>query len=193
MTRKARGSGERRVAGVARNLLRGFDASGEGYARAEAVRAWRAVAGEEVASHARGYTLRDGELVVYVDSGVWANELSALSETYRSAICERLGKEAVRSVRFTVSKWVAEERSWETADAEASGRAKPERVEPVPLSEADVAQLRMMAAAIHDEKVREAVIRAATRKFEWEKGIEARNASQKAVERARRPDSDAEH
>jgi predicted nucleic acid-binding Zn ribbon protein len=50
--------------------------------------AWSTVAGESVCSHTTGAHLRRGELVVYVDSPVWATELSALSEPYRVAINE---------------------------------------------------------------------------------------------------------
>ena len=85
-----------------------LDRTGEGAARARAVSAWRAVAGDEVAAHARGFALREKELLVFVDSPVWANELSVLSEPYRVAVNERLGKELVDTIRFSVSRKVAE-------------------------------------------------------------------------------------
>jgi hypothetical protein len=178
---------------AARSFLRRLDADGQGLDRAQAVSAWRDAAGDEVASHARGFTLREGELVVLVDSGVWATELSALSEHYRAAVNERLGKETVRAVRFTVSKMVAEERWWEAATARPSEGRDAEMVEPVPVSDTELAQIRMMAAGVHDERVRQAVVAAATRHLEWRKGIQARKSAQRAAERPRGPESGVDH
>lgn len=190
---KGRASRDVAAAGVARSLLSRLDRTGEGFERAKAVSAWTDAAGAEVATHARGFALREGELLVFVDSSVWANELSALSEHYRAAVNERIGKETVRSVRFSVSKMVVEERWWEAAESRAEGERDAERVPPVEANTTERDQIRMMASAIHDEKVREAVIAAAIRDLEWRKGIEARNAAQGATQSATGPDSDAEH
>jgi hypothetical protein len=43
----------------------------------------------------------------------------------------------------------------------------------------------MMAAGIHDVELREAVIAAVIAQLEWRKGIEAHNAAERAVQRAR--------
>jgi hypothetical protein len=188
---EGRASRDVAAAGVARSLMSRLDRTGEGFERAKAVTAWRDAAGPEVAAHARGFALREGELLVFVDSSVWANELSALSEHYRTAVNERIGKETVRAVRFTVSKAVAQERWWEAAESRSADERDAERVQPVAATETERGQIRMMASAIHDEKVREAVIAAAICDLEWRKGIEARNAAQRAPQRATGPDSDA--
>lgn len=190
---EGRASRDVAAAGIARSLLSRLDRTGEGFERAKAISAWRDAAGAEVATHARGFALREGELLVFVDSSVWANELSALSEHYRAAVNERIGKETVRAVRFAVSKMVAEERWWEAAESRAAEERHAERVQPVTATETERDQIRMMASSIHDEKVREAVIAAAIRDLEWRKGIDARNAAQGAAERATGPESDAEH
>jgi hypothetical protein len=161
-----------------------LDRTGEGAAGARAVSAWRAVAGDEVAAHARGFALRGQELLVFVDSAVWANELSVLSEHYRVAVNERLGKELVGSMRFAVSKKVGEARSEEAEDdsrASASGRLK---VEPVRATETEIEQVRQMAAGVGDPELREAVIAAAVAHLEWRKGIQARSVAERAVQRA---------
>jgi hypothetical protein len=102
-------------------------------------------------------------------------------------------KEAVREVRFTVSRMVAEERWWDAAESRSVDERDAERVQPVVASDTERDQIRMMATAIHDERVREAVIAAAIRDLEWRKGIEARNAAHGGAERATEADSDAEH
>ena len=53
--------------------------------------AWEIVAGPSAASHTTGAHVRDGELVVYVDSPVWATELSALAALYRQEINKQPG------------------------------------------------------------------------------------------------------
>jgi hypothetical protein len=174
--------GEAKAASVARALLGRLDTRG-GAERALAVTAWTQVAGRDVASHARGFALREGELVVFVDSAARANDLTALSEDYREAVNMVLGKEAVSSMRFAVSKKVAEDKAWDDLETVESEQREADRVEPVPATETEAEQIRQMAAAVHDEKVREAVIAAAIRNLEWRKGIEASNGAHSAAQR----------
>lgn len=177
-------SGSADVTSMARGLLDNLDRSGEGRARAEVIRLWRTVAGDEVYSHARGFALRNGELVVFVDSHAWANDLSIMSEHYLAALQTGAGKEAVTSLRFAVSRKVEEDKQREADDVRDADE-KPAAVEPGTASETERRQLRMMAAGIHDTELREAVIAAAIAQLEWRKGIEAQNAAERAVQGAR--------
>jgi hypothetical protein len=167
---------------MARGILNRLDQAGDGRARADVIGLWRTVAGPEVYSHARGVALRDGELVVFVDSHAWANDLTIMSEHYLAALQSGAGQDTVTSLRFAVSRKVAENKATEAEDR-AAENAPP--VEPAEASETERQQLRMMAAGIHDEELREAVIAAATAQLEWRKGIEAKNAAERAVQRAR--------
>jgi hypothetical protein len=107
-----------------------------------------------------------------------------LSEHYRAAVNERLGKEVVSSMRFAVSKRVAEDRSIESEDAAAEESLAREQAAPVPLTQTEHEQLALMASAVKSERLRETVIAAATAHLQWRKGIEARNAAEKASQRA---------
>lgn len=178
-----------RVGSIADGLWGRLDRTGDGATRARAVMAWRAAAGEEVAAHARGFALRDRELLVFVDSAVWANELSVLSEHYRAAVNERLGKDLVGSIRFTVSRKVEEGIRFDAEDAARSSASEPVRVEPGVASPQEIEHVKRMAGAVVNEKLREAVIAAAIGQLEWRKGIEARNAAESAVQRPTGPDS----
>lgn len=191
MTRADWGPPGTRAGDAAARLLGKLDRSGEGLRRARVVATWREVAGPEVASHARGFALRGTELLVYVDSNVWANELAILSEEYRTALNERLGKEAVGSIRFAVSKKVADRRAEEEADA-AADRSREHRTRPVPVTETEAAQIRHMAAAVKNQEVREAVVAAAIRNLEWRKGIEAEKSAERAAQRAGEPKTNPE-
>jgi hypothetical protein len=177
------------VGTIADGLWGRLDRTGQGAVRARAVSAWRTVAGEEVAAHARGFSLRDQELLVFVDSAVWANELSVLSEHYRTAVNERLGKELVTSIRFAVSRKVAEAKEQEAEDESRASGGAAEKVEPVKATETEIAQVRQMAAVVSDPGLRQAVIAAALAHLEWRKGMEARSVAERAVQRATGADS----
>jgi hypothetical protein len=170
------------VGDAARGVLKRLDRGGN-MERARAVAAWREVAGEEVASHAMGFAMRGSELLVYVDSPVWATELAALSERYRSEINEAVGKELVGSMRFAVSKKVSEELAWEDAQRRTAEAMRVERVDPVPATRQERAQIEAMAAGIHDETLREAAVRAAICGLEWRKGLKADKSPEKAIQR----------
>lgn len=180
-----------RAGDAARELLGRLDRGGN-LERARAVGAWREVAGAEVAAHAIGAAMRRGELLVYVDSPVWASELSALAEQYRTAINTTVGKELVRSLRFTVSKKVSEQHAWDAITSPPERAGEP-RVEPVELDAAETAAIERMASAIHDEALRQAAIRAATADKQWRKGLKAAKSPQRASGGSTGPETDAEH
>jgi hypothetical protein len=175
------GRGAARVGDAARGVLKRLDRSGN-MERARAVAVWRDIAGDEVAAHAMGFAMRGSELLVYVDSPVWATELTALSEDFRSKINTVVGRELVGSMRFTVSKKVLEERAWEAAQRQAAESAQVKRVEPVPATAQERSQIEAMAAGIHDEALRDAAVSAAICGLEWRKGQAADKSSENAVQ-----------
>jgi hypothetical protein len=140
-----------------------------------AVAAWRTAAGPEVDKHTTGVALRSGELLVYVDSAVWASELSIMAEQYRVRVNEEIGEELVRSVRFTVSRKVQEEKRREHAERRLAEPDRGPETKPLPLDDQERAQVESMAAAIHDPDVRDAAVRAMVRHLEWKKGNRSQN------------------
>lgn len=164
-------------------LARGFDRKSKGqYLQVQAGAAWEKVAGPAVAAHTTNEHMRNGELVVFVDSPVWATELSALAGPYRDALNEELGRKAVRSVRFAVSRKV-ENQHRITADEHATEEFYlPDPTEPVPLSDVERAQVEASAEGIPDERLREAVIRATVAGMEWRKGQHGVKTRQKPRE-----------
>jgi hypothetical protein len=154
---------------AARTLMQGLDKKG-GLERARAVAVWCEVAGPEVSSHAKGFAMRDAELVVYVDSPAWATELTAMSEHYRAALNTALGKEMVGSIRFTVSRV--------PQGMESAGPTRiAALVSPAALSDEERAQIAEMARTIHSESVRQAVIKAVEASLGWRKGLEEQPGS----------------
>jgi hypothetical protein len=145
---------------------------------AAAAMAWAGVVGDEIARHTLGMAVRDGELAVCVDSPTWANELSLMAEELRVRLNATLGKDPVRSIRFTVSKKVREETRWSEGRLREQEMHEPDDVPVVPLTDDERLQVEYVAAAIHDQALREAAIRAMTSSLEWKKGIKARDGSQ---------------
>lgn len=141
--------------------------------------AWQVVAGPTVTAHTRGAHLRAGELVVEVDSAVWATELSALAGHYQEAMEERLGKGVVRTVRFSVSRRVEQERVSQGHAAQEDGFYTQDVVKSIPLTPQERAQVEASAAAIPHEDLRTAVIKATVADLEWKKGLAARKEPQK--------------
>ena len=154
--------------------------SGGGYSVARVASVWPEVAGPAVSSHTTGAHMRERTLIIYVDSPIWATELTAMSEQYRVAINEGLGEELVRHVRFSVSKKVVERRGLEQQVEELDEFYNRDVVESVPLSPEELAQVEASVSIVHDRELREAVLGATVRDMEWKKGIAARNAREAA-------------
>ena len=148
--------------------------------QAKLVGLWEQVAGPIVTGHTTGVHLRDGVLVVYVDSNARANDMSALSEIYRVQLNSGLGKELISKVTFTVSRKVMDEMRLVAAEEELEDFYREDDVDPIPLTDNERAQVESSAASIPDAALREAVVRATVTDLEWKKGIAARNYSEGA-------------
>lgn len=160
------------------SALRGITArldrkSGGGLTQVRVATAWDKVAGPTVNEHTTGAHLRERELVVFVDSPVWATELSALASQYQKAINEEIGQELVTSVRFSVSRRVQTAGEIESQERAALDERKRDVVESVPLTPQERAQVEASASGIPDQELRQAVIRATIADLEWKKGLAA--------------------
>lgn len=140
------------------------------YRQVKVASAWEEVAGFRVAEHTAQAHLREGELLVYVDSALWATELSALAEPYRLRMNEILGREVVKTVRFTVSKRVDMRRAAEQQEAESTNPYQQEEIiTRHELGPTEMDQLTESVSVIEDARLREAVLRATVADIEWKK------------------------
>jgi predicted nucleic acid-binding Zn ribbon protein len=73
----------------------------EGLERQRALEIWPEVVGELIAAHSEAISLEGGVLHVRVDSSVWAQELTMEQTRIKAGFARRLGKGAVREIRFT--------------------------------------------------------------------------------------------
>lgn len=146
--------------------------SSGGWRNVRVTEIWPDVVGASIAAHTGRLFFRDGELVVYVDSPIWASELGAMSEMLRSRVNQALGKDDVKSIRFTVSREVSNNRR-QAQREEAASEERTQQVATAPLSEEELANVRQSVSGIPDEALREAAFRATVKHLEWSKGIEA--------------------
>jgi len=135
-----------------------------------------------VLSHTTGAHVSGGTLIVFVDSPVWATELTSMSEQYRVSLNEELGQELVKDVRFSVSRKVSDEQRLVKHETDLDEFYREDDVEPIPLSDNELAQVKASAERIPDESLREAAIRATVKDLEWKKGVSARNSREKPRE-----------
>jgi hypothetical protein len=174
-------------------LARRLDRDGS-MTRARVVAEWPEVAGPQIADHTLGLELRGGgELVVYVDSHTWANELTLLSDQLVTDLQARAGKRSVRSIRFTVSRKVAEEHRWRRERDGVEDTYSADVVEPVPVTPNELAQIEHLARGIEPTTLREAAVRAMRADLEWRKGLKARKTAQRAAGGATGPESTPGH
>ena len=134
---------------------------------------WAEAVGDDIAKHARVSGVRKGELLVHVDSPVWAAELSAMSSHLTERINEALGKNVVVSIRFNATNEIEKVRTERAESEEAATRYRDRVVVPVPLTETEKMRVEESFAAISDEPLRAAAVRAALRDLEWKKGAQA--------------------
>lgn len=148
---------------------------GGGLLKARAADLWPQVAGPEISKHTLGMGLRGTTLQVHVDSHAWATQLTLMADDLRTRLNSALGEEAVREIRFTVSRAVGDARV-ESETREASRRRYGgEQVQPEELSEAEIERVEQEASSIENEDLREAAIRARTADLKVKKARKRRN------------------
>jgi hypothetical protein len=162
---------------VTERVMQRADPTGKRHG-SRAVSAWNRAAGPEIAKHTLGAALRDGNLIVYVDSAAWANELALMSDRFLAAIRSETGQDLVRSMRFTVSKKVAEQRSDDQQEAVIAEHYQTPTNTTKPLSDSERRQAAHIAAAIQDESLRETALRVMIKDLEWKKGDRASKSAE---------------
>lgn len=141
------------------------------YANARAILAWERCAGDTISKHTTGAHLRDGVLVVYVDSNAYSTQYAAMSEQFRSRVNEELGEELVKGLRFTVSRKVADTRKVRESETASEDFYRKDDTPSIPLSEVERAQVESSVTEIPDRELRDAVLRATVADLEWKKGL----------------------
>ncbi len=151
-------------ASIADSVVRRLDPGG----RLEEVRVismWEEVAGEEIARHTRGFGLKRGELLVFVDSNTWANELSLMAEPLRDALNAAVGEKLVESMRFVPSRHAKGARPGRVEERREGRHESPAKRD---LSEREQARIHDSASVIEQEGARDAAERLMRKAMERE-------------------------
>jgi predicted nucleic acid-binding Zn ribbon protein len=89
----------KKIEGPLRDLLQRLDLT-DPMSGWRAVSLWPEVVGERVAAQARAVSLRDGVLIVEVESAAWMNELAYLRPHIARDLNARLGETVVTAIRL---------------------------------------------------------------------------------------------
>jgi len=176
------------VGDVAQGVIGKADPLGKRFS-SRVVAAWNDICGDVVANHTRGVAFRDGELIVSVDSPAWANELSVMADSFRSALAAHLGQDLVRSIRFTVSRHVQAEKARESAESDVAEFYKPDDEVRVALSDVEHSQAVYVSQAVPDERLREIALRVMIKDLEWKKASRTRSSTQASTGGVSEPES----
>lgn len=159
---------------LTKSVLRKADRGGR-QGSAIAVSVWPEAVGPDITRHTKGFALREGgELVIFVDSAAWANQLSLMSTELLDRVNARIGNASVTSLRFTVSRSVKEEIVWRAAEEAAEQAYAPDPDLARPLDDVELKQAEKVASVVNDDALREMALRVMVKDLEQKKGARER-------------------
>ena len=176
------------IEGVVRSLQRDNpDLS----ATARVKRAWNLSVDKRIAEHVTAVFVvpntAASEVIVYVDSSIWATELNMQSELLRLNLNTELNKDAdepsnvmrkaeqVEKLTFKVSKeqYVARDRRLTTLQLLEAEDEDYRKAQPVALDEEELSGLEEALSHIENDQLRDTAYAAAKANLEWQKGVDS--------------------
>ena len=176
------------IEGVVRSLQRNNpDLS----ATARVKRAWNLSVDKRIAEHVTAVFVvpntAASEVIVYVDSSIWATELNMQSELLRLNLNIELNKdvdepsnvmrkaEQVEKLTFKVSReqYAARERRLTTLQLLEAEDEDYRKVQPVALDEEELSGLEEALSHIENDQLRDTAYAAAKANLEWQKGVDS--------------------
>ncbi len=176
------------IEGVVRSLQRNNpDLS----ATARVKRAWNLSVDKRIAEHVTAVFVvpntAASEVIVYVDSSIWATELNMQSELLRLNLNIELNKDAdepsnvmrkaeqVEKLTFKVSKeqYAARERRLTTLQLLEAEDEDYRKAQPVALDEEELSGLEEALSHIENDQLRDTAYAAAKASLEWQKGVDS--------------------
>lgn len=176
------------IEGVVRSLQRDNpDLS----ATARVKRAWNLSVDKRIAEHVTAVFVvpntAASEVIVYVDSSIWATELNMQSELLRLNLNIEFNKDAdepsnvmrkaeqVEKLTFKVSKeqYAARERRLTTLQLLEAEDEDYRKAQPVALDEEELSGLEEALSHIENDQLRDTAYAAAKANLEWQKGVDS--------------------
>ena len=176
------------IEGVVRSLQRNNpDLS----ATARVKRAWNLSVDKRIAEHVTAVFVvpntAASEIIVYVDSSIWATELNMQSELLRLNLNIELNKDAdepsnvmrkaeqVEKLTFKVSKeqYASRDRRLTTLQLLEAEDEDYRKAQPVALDEEELSGLEEALSHIENDQLRDTAYAAAKANLEWQKGVDS--------------------
>ena len=160
-------------------------------ATARVKRAWNLSVDKRIAEHVTAVFVvpntAASEVIVYVDSSIWATELNMQSELLRLNLNIELNKDAdepsnvmrkaeqVEKLTFKVSKeqYVARERRLTTLQLLEAEDEDYRKAQPIALDEEELSGLEEALSHIENDQLRDTAYAAAKANLEWQKGVDS--------------------
>ena len=176
------------IEGVVRSLQRD---NPDHSATARVKRAWSLSVDKRIAEHVTAVFVvpntAASEVIVYVDSSIWATELNMQSELLRLNLNIELNKDAdessnvmrkaeqVEKLTFKVSKeqYVARDRRLTTLQLLEAEDEDYRKAQPVALDEEELSGLEEALSHIENDQLRDTAYAAAKANLEWQKGVDS--------------------
>lgn len=176
------------IEGVVRSLQRN---NPDLPATARVKRAWNLSVDKRIAEHVTAVFVvpntAASEVIVYVDSSIWATELNMQSELLRLNLNIELNKdvdepsnvmrkaEQVEKLTFKVSReqYAARERRLTTLQLLEAEDEDYRKAQPVALDEEELSGLEEALSHIENDQLRDTAYAAAKANLEWQKGVDS--------------------
>ena len=147
-------------------------------ATARVKQAWNASVDDRIKKHVVAVFVvpntDNSEIIIYVDTSIWAAELSMQEELFKLKLNTKLQKEQIEKIKCVVSKekYTNRRRRMTTIEELREEESSYKNVAPVELDEDELAGIQEAAAQIEDDRIRNAAYAAAKANLEWQKGLE---------------------
>lgn len=182
---------EGRIVGTEiKNLVNGIERENPDLsATARVKKAWNTAVDSRIKEHVTAVFIvpntAASEVIVYVDSSIWATELNMQAELLRLKLNIELNAslndefymarraEQVEKLKFVVSKeqYYAPSRRMTTFEQLEQEERELKNIQPVSLSDEEIQGIQEAVAHIENDELREAAYAAAKGNLEWQKGI----------------------
>jgi hypothetical protein len=144
--------------------------------------AWESIATPQVLTHTDNVVFapkKDSTVLVYVENSHWAAELENQKELYR-ILLERETDWHIDEIKFLITKKISLKKLFIKKNNEDNTEGK--RKIALPHTEKEDRYARELVSEIQDKELKERLYKAIKADFEWKKGRNALNLSQKPPE-----------
>jgi hypothetical protein len=144
--------------------------------------AWETIATPQILAHTDNVVFtpkKHSSILVYVENSHWAAELENQKELYRILLIKETGWD-ISDIKFLVTRKVSLKKLF-TKRRERE-KSKKERKVAIPLTEKEDRYARELVSVVKNEELKKRLYKAIKADFEWKKGKNALNLSQKPPE-----------